>query len=65
MIRVGGGVVAVRVQGKAVFLFHAQNIVQLEELALPLVGCRLTHADETAAVIDKGLYPVTISSSHQ
>ena len=57
MIRVGGGVVAVRVQGKAVFLFHAQNIVQLEEFALPLVGCRLAHADKATAVIDKGLYP--------
>lgn len=48
-------VVATGVESKSVFSFNAQNIVKLEELALPLMSSRLADTDKAAAVINKFL----------
>ena len=46
-------VVLVVVQGEAGFLLNAQNLGQLQEMALILVAGGLTDTDETAAIVDE------------
>ena len=49
------GIVSACIKGKAVFLFYTENVIKLEELALPLMSRRLTHSYKSAAVIYKAL----------
>ena len=44
------GVVSASVESEAVFFLNAQNIIELEELALPMMSGRLADTDKSAAV---------------
>ena len=46
-------VVFVFVEVESIFFFYAEYIVELEEMPLPLMCCRLSDTDKSAAVVYK------------
>ena len=49
-------VVFVCIKIKASLFFYPQHIIQLKIFSLPLMGCRFSYSDESAAIVDKFLY---------
>lgn len=56
MIPVLFPVIFICVQIEAMLLFHAENVIQLEESALPLMCSRFSYSDKSAAIIYKFLH---------
>ena len=57
MIPVLFPVVFVCIKIKASLFFYPQHIIQLKIFSLPLMGCRFSYSDESAAIVDKFLSP--------
>ena len=46
-------VVFIGIKIKSSFFLYTKDVIQLEEFSLPLMSCRFTDANKSAAIIDK------------